>query len=133
MIMNIKGSKTEKNLWTAFSGESQARNKYVFFAKAAETEGYDEIASIFKKTANQEEEHAKIILKFLDGIKDTKLNLKKSIQSENYEASTMYKEYEKIALEEGFTEIANFFKEIARIEEEHERKYSQLLKDILDK
>lgn len=131
--MNIKGSKTEKNLWTAFSGESQARNKYMYFSKVAENEGYGDIASVFKLTANQEQEHAKIILTFLNGIQDTKSNLKKSIQTENYESSTMYKEYEKIALEEGFTDIAAFFREVAKIEEEHERKFTKLLMDILNK
>jgi len=131
--MDIKGSKTEKNLWAAFSGESQARNKYTYFSKVANNEGYDYAASFFEKTAKQEEEHAKTILTFLDGIKDTKSNLRQSIQGENYEATTMYKEYEAIALEEGFTEIATFFREIAKIEAEHERKYSQLLKDILKK
>lgn len=133
MLLDIKGSKTEKNLWTAFSGESQARNKYIYFAKVAENEGYNNIASVFERTANQEEEHAKVILGFLDGIKDTKSNLKRSIQSENYESNTMYKEYEKVALEEGFTEIAAFFREVAKIEKEHERKLSQLYKDIVDK
>jgi len=131
--MDIKGSKTEKNLWTAFSGESQARNKYTFFSEIAKNEGHSDAALVFEKTANQEAEHAKIILAFLDGIKDTKSNLKQSIQGESYEATTMYKEYEQIALDEGFTEIANFFREVAKIEEEHEKKYSKLLKDILNK
>lgn len=131
--MDIKGSKTEKNLWTAFSGESQARNKYVYFAKVAEEEGYSNVASVFTKTAQEEEEHAKRILKFLDGIQDTKTNLKLSVQSENYEATTMYKEYEKVALEEGFPEIATFFREVAKIEEEHEKKYAQLIRDMMDK
>lgn len=131
--MDIKGSKTEKNLWTAFSGESQARNKYIYFAKVADNEGFSNVASVFEKTAKQEEEHAKAILKFLGGIQDTKSNLKQSIQTENYEANTMYKEYEKIALEEGFTEIANFFRKVIEIEKEHEIKYSQLLKDIMNK
>jgi len=131
--MDIKGSKTEQNLWAAFSGESQARNKYTYFAKVANNEGYGDIASIFERTANQEEEHAKIILTFLNGIKDTKSNLKQSIQSESYEATTMYKEYEEIAREEGFTEIANFFKEVAKVESEHEKKYAQLFRDLLNK
>jgi len=131
--MNIKGSKTEKNLWAAFSGESQARNKYTYFSEIAKNEGYNDVGLVFEKTANQEQEHAKVILTFLDGIKDTKSNLKQSIQGENYEATTMYKEYEEIALEEGFTAIATFFKEVAKIEEEHEKKYSQLLKNILKK
>ncbi|SRR5690554_2215377 len=131
--MNIKGSKTEKNLWTAFSGESQARNKYIYFSKVAMDEGYDDVASVFEKTALQEVSHAESILRFLDGIKDTKSNLKRSIQTENYEATTMYKEFEKVALEEGFPEIANFFKEISKIEEEHEKKFTELLKSILDK
>ena len=131
--MGIKGSKTESNLWTAFSGESQARNKYIFFAKISENEGYTDVAAVFNETANQEEEHAKKIFKFLNGMGDTKSNLKQSIQAESYEGKTMYKEYEQVALEEGFSEIATFFREIAKIEEEHAKKYSELLKDILDK
>jgi len=131
--MDIKGSKTEKNLWAAFSGESQARNKYTYFAKVANNEGYGDIASVFERTASQEEEHAKIILTFLNGIKDTKSNLKQSIQGESYEATTMYKEYEEIAREEGFTEIANFFREVAKVESEHEKKYAQLFTGILNK
>lgn len=129
--MNIKGSKTEKNLWTAFSGESQARNKYIYFAKIAEEEGYSDVAQFFKQTSSQEVEHAKSMLEFLGGIKDTKTNLKNSIQTENYEATTMYKNYERIALEEGFPEIASFFKKIAKIEAEHEEKFTELLTGIL--
>lgn len=131
--MNIKGSKTEKNLWTAFSGESQARNKYTYFAKTAQDEGYEDVAAAFTQAASQEVEHAKLILEFLNGIKDTKTNLKHSIQTENYEATTMYKEYEKIALEEGFPEIATFFKEVSKIESEHERKFTKLLESMLNK
>src|SRR5690554_4272244 len=96
LLMDIKGTVTEKNLWTAFSGESQARNRYIYFAKVAEKEGYGNIASIFEKTAREEEEHARVIFQFLNGIKDTKSNLKLSAQNENYEATTMYKEYEKV-------------------------------------
>ena len=131
--MKIKRSKTEKNLWTAFSGESQTKNKYMFFAKIAENEGYSDVASAFNEIAKQEEDHAKAIFTFLNGIGDTKSNLKRSIQAENYESKTMYKEYEKVALEEGFSEIAAFFGEVAKIEEEHEIRYSKLLQNILNK
>lgn len=128
--MNIKGSKTEQNLWTAFSGESQARNKYMFFAQMAKQEGYIEIADVFEKTATHEEEHAKTIFSFLNGIGNTIANLNMSAQSENYEWTTMYEEYEKVALAEGFTEVADFFKKVAIIEREHEEKYLQLLQEL---
>ncbi len=131
--MDIKGTITEQNLWNAFSGESQTRNKYIYFAKVAKKEGFTKAASVFEKTAQEEEEHAKTILNFLNGIKDTKTNLKLSAQNENYEATTMYKEYEKVALEEGFPKIATFFKEVAKIEKNHEEKFTQLIKDMLDK
>lgn len=131
--MDIKGTATEKNLWTAFAGESQTRNKYVYFAKKAEEEGYDQVGKIFRKIAQEEEEHAKVMFQFLNGIKDTRTNLKLSAQNENYEATTMYEEYEKVALEEGFPKIANFFREVAKIEKIHEEIFTSLLMDILDK
>lgn len=129
--MNIKGTITEQNLWTAFAGESQTRNKYIYFAKMAEEEGHEHIASVFRKIAQEEEEHAKTMFQFLKGIKDTKTNLKLSAQNENYEATTMYKEYEKVAAEEGFPKIAAFFKEVAKIEKVHEEMFTELLMDII--
>lgn len=129
--MDIKGTATERNLWTAFSGESQTRNKYIYFAKAAREEGYENIATVFEKTAKQEEEHARIIFDFLSGVRDTKTNLQLSAQSENYEATTMYEEFEKVALEEGFPKIATFFREVAKIEKNHEDTFIKLIKNML--
>lgn len=123
-------SKTEENLKTAFSGESQARNKYTFFASVARKEGFEQIAAIFEETADNEKEHAKRIFEFLKGIGDTKKNLKAAIKGENYEWTEMYPGFEKEALEEGMTEIANFFKEVAEVEEEHEKRYNALLKNL---
>lgn len=123
-------SKTEENLKTAFSGESQARNKYTFFASVARKAGFEQIAAIFEETADNEKEHAKRIFEFLKGIGDTKQNLKAAIKGENYEWTEMYPEFEKEALEEGMTEIAHFFKEVAEVEEEHEKRYNTLLKNL---
>ncbi|MDR5658621.1 rubrerythrin family protein [Serpentinicella sp. ANB-PHB4] len=131
--MNLKGTQTEKNLWLAFSGESQARNKYAFFADFARKEGYDEIAKVFEQNANQEKEHARLIFDFLHNQKSTKENLKIAAQGENYEAFTMYKEYERVARSEGFEEIAKFFEEIGKIEAEHEKKYLALLQSFTEK
>ena len=128
--MQLKGSKTEQNLMQAFEGESQARNKYTFYASKAKNEGYEQIASIFLETADNEKEHAKRIFKFLQGVGDTKENLKAAAGGENYEWTQMYKEFEKIAIEEGFTEIAEFFKGVAKVEEHHESKYNELLKQV---
>ena len=128
--MNLKGTQTEKNLWLAFAGESQARNKYAFFAELARKEGYDHIAKVFEQNSNQEKEHARLIFNFLHNNQDTKQNLRLSAQGENYEAFTMYAEYERVAAEEGFDEIAKFFKEIAKIEAEHEKKYLALLETL---
>ncbi len=125
--MELKGSKTEKNLWEAFAGESQARNKYTYFASVAKKEGYEQISGIFLETADNEKEHAKMAFKFLDGLGDTAANLKAAADGENYEWSEMYKEFEKTAREEGFAEIADFFHEVAEVEEEHEKRYLQLL------
>ncbi|HPL99924.1 MAG TPA: rubrerythrin family protein, partial [Bacillota bacterium] len=100
--MDLKGSKTEKNLWEAFAGESQARNKYTYFASAAKKEGYEQISGIFQETADNEKEHAKLIFKFLCGIGNTAENLKHAAEGENYEWTSMYKEFEKTAIEEGF-------------------------------
>ena len=125
--MELKGSKTEKNLWEAYAGESQARNKYTYFASVAKSEGYEQISGIFMETAENEKEHAKMAFKFLDGLGDTAANLKAAAAGENYEWSEMYKEFEKTAREEGFEEIADFFHEVAEVEEEHEKRYLQLL------
>ncbi len=123
-------SRTEENLWKAFAGESQARNKYTYFASVARKEGYEQIAGIFYETADNEKEHAKRILKFLQGIGDTRANLKAAIEGENYEWSQMYPQFEKEAREEGYQEIADFFKEVAEVEEEHEKRYKALLENI---
>lgn len=128
--MELKGSKTEQNLKNAFAGESQARNKYTYFASVAKKEGYEQIADIFLETADNEKEHAKRLFKFLSGIGDTKQNLKSAASGENYEWTSMYKEFEKIAIEEGFKEIADFFKGVADVEKHHEEKYNELLKQL---
>jgi rubrerythrin len=126
----LAGTRTEKNLWTAFAGESQARNKYTYFASEARKAGYEQIAAIFQETADNEKEHAKRILKFLGGIGDTAANLEAAAQGENYEWTTMYKEFAAVAREEGFTEIAAFFEGVARVEEEHERRFRALLQNL---
>lgn len=128
--MELKGSRTEECLKKAFSGESQARNKYTYFASTARKEGYEQIADIFTKTADNEKEHAKMILKFLKGIGDTRTNLKEAAGGENYEWTSMYAEFAKVADEEGFTEIADFFRNVAKVEKEHEKRYLNLLKNI---
>ena len=128
--MDLKGSKTEKNLWEAFAGESQARNKYTYFASAAKKEGYEQISGIFQETAENEKEHAKLIFKFLCGIGDTAENLKHAAEGENYEWTSMYKEFEKTAREEGFNDIAEFFGKVAAVEKEHEERYRTLKKNI---
>ena len=118
----LKGTQTEKNLWLAFAGESQAQNKYAYYAEMAKKEGLDDVAKVFTDNSNQEQEHARLIFQFLNENNNTETNIKISAQSESYEANTMYKEYERVALEEGFENIAKFFREIAKIEIEHERK-----------
>lgn len=128
----MKGSKTEQNLWTAFAGESQARNKYTYFASVAKKEGYEQIWGLFLETADNEKEHAKQIFKFLQGIGDTRANLQTAIDGENHEHTQMYPEFERVAREEGFTEIADFFKEVAEVEEHHEKRYRALLKNIAE-
>jgi rubrerythrin len=130
--MELKGSKTEKNLLSAFSGESQARNKYTYFASVAKKEGYEQISSIFEETAGNEKEHAKILFKYLNGIGNTAQNLQHCIEGENYEWTSMYKEFEVAAREEGFTEIADFFHNVATVEKEHEARYAQLLENLND-
>ena len=128
--MELKGSKTEQNLLAAFAGESQARNKYTYFATVAKEEGFEQIAGIFLKTAENEREHAKREFDFLKGIGDTNANLKAAAEGEHYERTQMYPEFERVAREEGFSEIADFFKEVAEVEEEHEKRYLALLKNL---
>jgi len=128
--MELKGSHTEKNLQAAFAGESQARNKYTYFASVAKKEGYEQIAAIFLETAENEREHAKVEFKFLKELGGTTDNLKAAAGGEHYEWTEMYPDFERVAREEGFTEIADAFKEIAEVEEEHEKRYLALLKNI---
>ena len=130
IMAELKGSKTEKNLWTAFAGESQARNKYTYFASRAKKDGYVQISKIFEETANNEKEHAKIWFKLLSGIGDTKQNLKAAADGENYEWTDMYKTFAKEAKEEGFDKIAILFEKVAQIEKEHEERYRKLLANI---
>ena len=128
--MELKGSKTEKNLMAAFSGESEARNKYTYFASVAKKEGYEQLSAIFLDTANNEKEHAKLWFKYLNGISDTKTNLKAAADGENYEWTDMYATFAKEAEEEGFTEIAAKFRAVAAIEKTHEERYLKLLNNV---
>lgn len=128
--MQLKGSRTEKNLWAAFAGESQARNRYTFFASVARREGYEQIAAVFEETASNEKEHAKRILKFLGGIGSTEENLLAGVNGENHEWTSMYPEFARVAEEEGFEEIARFFLKVAEVEKEHERRYRALLENL---
>ena len=128
--MELKGSKTEKNLMEAFAGESQARNKYTYFASVAKKEGYEQIAALFLETAENEKEHAKIHFKYLNGISDTKANLAAAAAGENYEWTDMYDRMAKEAYEEGFTEIAAKFRGIGAIEKEHEARFRRLLENV---
>ena len=128
--MELKGSKTEKNLMTAFAGESMARNKYTYFASTAKKEGYEQISAIFLETANNEKEHAKLWFKLLDGIGNTMDNLKAAAAGENEEHTDMYPTFAKEAREEGFDKIAFLFEEVAKIEKEHEERYLALLANI---
>ncbi len=130
--MDLKGSKTEKNLQEAFAGESQARNKYTYFASKARKEGYVQIANIFEETAGNEKEHAKIWFKYLQGgdIQSTVDNLKQAADGENFEWTDMYDRMAKEAREEGFTEIAARFEMVGKIEKEHEERYRKLLANI---
>ena len=132
--MELKGSKTEQNLMTAFAGESQARNKYTFFASQAKKDGYEQIAAIFQETADNEKEHAKLWFKLLNGgsIGSTEENLKAAAAGENYEWTDMYAEFAKTAKEEGFARIAYLFEEVAKIEKEHEQRYLKLLENVKD-
>ena len=130
-MAELKGSKTEKNLETAFAGESMARNKYTYFASKARKEGYVQIANIFEETANNEKEHAKMWFKLLnDGIGSTAECLKAAAEGENYEWTDMYATFAKEAKEEGFDEIARLFEGVAAIEKEHEERYRKLLANV---
>lgn len=128
--MELKGSKTETNLMTAFAGESEARNKYTFFASQARKDGYVQIAELFEETANNEKEHAKIWFKLLNGIGTTAENLDAAAQGENYEWTDMYKNFAIEAREEGFDSIAFLFESVAKIEKEHEERYRALLANV---
>lgn len=128
--MELKGSKTEKNLLAAFAGESQARNKYTYFASAAKKEGYEQISAIFLKTADNEKEHAKMWLKALGGIGNTAENLKAAAEGENYEWTDMYDRMAQDAEEEGFHELAAQFRGVAAIEKTHEERYRKLLNNV---
>ncbi len=128
--MELKGSRTEQNLATAFAGESQARNKYTYFASVAKKEGYEQIAEIFQKTADNEKEHAKMWLKHLGGIGTTAENLAAAAAGENYEWTDMYDGFAKVAEEEGFTQIAYQFRAVAAIEKAHEERYRTLLNNV---
>ena len=132
--MELKGSKTEQNLLTAFAGESQARNKYTYFASKAKKDGYEQIAAIFEETANNEKEHAKMWFKELNGgsVPSTIENLKAAADGENYEWTDMYEEFAKTAEEEGFKALAIKFRQVAAIEKHHEERYRKLLKNIED-
>lgn len=132
--MELKGTKTEKNLMEAFKGESQARNKYDYYASRARKDGYEQIAEIFEETAKNEKEHAKLWFKYLHegSIPETKTNLKDAASGENYEWTTMYEEFAKTAKEEGFDELAYLFDAVGKIEKEHEERYLKLLENVKD-
>lgn len=142
-MKSLKGTQTEKNLLTAFAGESQARNRYTFFASKAKKEGYEQISGIFQETADNEKEHAERLFKFLEGgtaeisasfpagvIGETRDNLKESAAGENYEYTTMYPEFAKIAEEEGFSDEANAMRSIADAEKQHEKRYLGVLDNL---
>ncbi len=128
--MELKGSKTEKNLLEAFAGESMARNKYTYFASVAKKEGYEQISAIFQKTADNEKEHAKVWFKALAELGNTAQNLKAAAEGENYEWTDMYENFAKDAEEEGFTELAAKFRMVAAIEKSHEERYLALLSNV---
>ena len=132
--MELKGSRTEQNLLTAFAGESQARNKYTYFASKARKDGYEQIAAIFEETANNEKEHAKMWFKYLNEgeVPSTMDNLKAAAEGENYEWTDMYKGFAETAEKEGFKELANKFRAVGEIEKHHEERYKKLLKNIED-
>ena len=129
---SLKGTKTEQNLWAAFAGESQARNKYNYFASKAKKEGYEQIAAIFEETASNEKEHAKLWFKELNGIGTTQENLLAAAQGENYEWTEMYAEFARVAEEEGFLKLAAKFRMVAKIEKEHEERYKALYQNMVE-
>lgn len=133
MSKDLKGTKTEANLWAAFAGESQARNKYTYYASKAKKEGFEQISELFTETANQEKEHAKLWFKLIHGISSTLDNLKDAAQGENDEWTDMYPRMAKEAREEGFNEIADLFEGVAAIEKVHEEKYKKLFENIEQK
>ena len=128
--MELKGTKTEQNLMAAFAGESQARNKYTYFASVAKKEGYEQIAELFQKTADNEKEHAKLWFKALNGIGDTAANLLAAAEGENYEWTDMYETFAREAEEEGFKALAAQFRMVAAVEKAHEERYRALLKNV---
>jgi len=143
MSKSIKGSKTEKNLLAAFAGESQARNRYTYFASVAKKEGFEQISKIFIETADNEKEHAKVFFKHLEGgdveitaafpagvIKDTKSNLEAAAAGENLEWTTLYQDFSKIARDEGFPDVARSFEQVAKVERFHEARYRALINNI---
>ncbi|MDD2269751.1 MAG: rubrerythrin family protein [Eubacteriales bacterium] len=132
-MKDLKGTRTEKNLWDAFAGESKARNKYTYYASKAKKEGYEQIAALFTETANNEKEHAKIWFKLLQEggeVADTATNLKDAAAGEHYEWTDMYANFAKVAHEEGFSKIAYLFEEVAKIEKAHEERYLKLLENV---
>lgn len=130
MDNKYKGTKTEKNLLEAFAGESQARNKYTYFASRAKKDGYEQISALFLKTADNEKEHAKMWFKELNGIGDTAQNLAAAADGENYEWTDMYEDFAKTAEEEGFVELAKKFRMVGAIEKAHEERYRALLRNV---
>lgn len=146
MAKSVKGTRTEKNLLASFAGESQARNRYTYFASAARKEGFEQIANIFAETAENEKEHAKVFFKHLEGgdveitaaypagmIKDAKSNLEAAAAGENLEWTTLYADFAKIAQDEGFPEIARSFEQIAKVEKFHEARYRKLINNVANK
>ena len=146
MGKSIKGTKTEKNLLKSFAGESQARNRYTYFASAAKKEGYEQIANIFLETAENEKEHAKVFFKYLEGgeaeitasypagvIKDAKANLGEAAAGENMEWTTLYSNFAQVAKDEGFSEVSRSFEQIAKVEKFHESRYRKLISNIANK
>ncbi|MBR4871856.1 MAG: rubrerythrin family protein [Alistipes sp.] len=129
-MKDLKGTKTEQNLWEAFAGESQARNKYTYFASKAKKDGYVQIAKIFEETAANEKEHAEIWFKLLQGIGSTAENLRAAAEGENYEWTDMYAQMAVDAREEGFDHIAFLFEQVGKIEKEHEERYRKLLANV---
>ena len=130
--MELKGSQTEKNLWAAFAGESQAYTKYGYYASRAKKDGFEQISALFTETSGNEKEHAKIWFKLVAGIGTTAENLEAAADGEHEEWTSMYPEFAKVAREEGFTKIANLFEAVAKIEKEHEERYRLLLSNVKD-